>query len=631
MSDAEASRAERTAHRVPALWRWGLPLGFFVAVWVMIASLHADPMGGPPGIAPVESAEFTPEEGGAPTRVSLPHEWWPSERDRLHGTYVIRFDVAAPLDEDWALFVPGLNTRATVRLDERLVPGRAEAESGLASRFWLVPLYRRLQVEWLSAGEHVLELVIGADDPGTGLMGLAYVGPDELLRPSYEARRFLQVSGIQILVIAMVSLGFFLAGLTALRRRDTSYLWFAVVLWVFAFGFWNLLAIESRIPKPPYQWVGAVTMSWLVAAITVFSHRLLGERHPRREGVLGGAALLGSLYFWVTLGTQAFHAAVPIWGTMVLAASLIPAVTVARRHVSAPSVETSAMVAGGLVVFSTGCHDVALVNGAFGPGHDFAIQHGAWTSVALFALIFVKRFVDALNTSEALTAELSERVRQKAAELEAGHARLRVLEREQAVNAERERILAELHDGLGSQLGSTLALVREGKGDVEETAAAIQSALDDMRLMIDSLDDVDGDLGTLLGSLRQRIGRRLERGGISLRWQIQDTPTPAGFGPEAGLHVLRIAQEAMTNILKHARASTITVSTFARGEGQERRVILEIIDDGCGFGAAEGPAGRGVDHMKRRASRIGAELKIESAATGTRVRLDMPAPAAARA
>ena len=627
---ADASVGPAARSRRILLWLVPLGVPALLAAWVM--SLHAQPYGQRAGAEPIRAAYFAvvDESGraGAATPVALPHGWKDTHPAVARGRYTIPFTLDAPgraPASGPALFLPGVNTRAEVRVNGNLL-GSAADVPGLASRHWLVPLYRSIPEALLEPGENRLEIELAVDVPGTGVLSPAYVGDAADLRAAFDLRHFMQVSGIQVLVIAMVSFGAFLGLLSLLRRKDTTYFWFGLGLWMFAFGFWNLLAIETRFPRPPYRWVGAVSMAWMTVVIVVFVHRLLDERHVRLEATLASVVVAGSVFFWLALDSPVFSAVIPFWGAFVLLMGVYASVRVVMRFVRRPDREMALVVTTGVFLFAAGFHDIALVNGAFGLGHDFAIQHAAWAGVGIFAFIFVTRFIDALDTSEALSADLAERVEQKAAEIEASHARLRVFEQERAIAHERERILGEIHDGMGGQLVSALALVRSGEGEREETAEAIQAALDDMRLMIHSLDDVEGDLGMLLGSLRDRIGRRLERSGLRLEWQIGDTPEPADFGPESALQVMRIAQEAITNAIKHAEASTLVVRTTAEAAGAERVVVLEIRDDGGGFDATPTASGRGLSHMSARAERIGGTLEITSGEAGTCVRLLLPAP-----
>jgi signal transduction histidine kinase len=87
-------------------------------------------------------------------------------------------------------------------------------------------------------------------------------------------------------------------------------------------------------------------------------------------------------------------------------------------------------------------------------------------------------------------------------------------------------------------------------------------------------------------------------------------------GPEKMLHILRIVQEAISNTLKHAGATTICVRTGVSG----RRGFIEISDDGCGL-QTQNCAGHGLINIQTRATRIGAELQLSSSDSGTSVKL----------
>ena len=124
-------------------------------------------------------------------------------------------------------------------------------------------------------------------------------------------------------------------------------------------------------------------------------------------------------------------------------------------------------------------------------------------------------------------------------------------------------------------------------------------------------------LATLLGMQRTRLEGNLEEHGQELDWQIHGEPEVPVPGPSQNLHVARIVQEAITNVIKHAKADTITVYA------DEARI--EIADNGRGFDqVASGQIGHGLLGMKRRAQALGVDLTLRSDADGTRVRLDFP-------
>lgn len=93
--------------------------------------------------------------------------------------------------------------------------------------------------------------------------------------------------------------------------------------------------------------------------------------------------------------------------------------------------------------------------------------------------------------------------------------------------------------------------------------------------------------------------------------------------PKRVLQVLRIVQEAITNVVKHAGAHTIVVSTGREDVDGQAQVFVEIRDDGRGM---EGRTrlGRGLANMGRRARGLGGSLAVESGARGTVARLRLP-------
>jgi signal transduction histidine kinase len=265
------------------------------------------------------------------------------------------------------------------------------------------------------------------------------------------------------------------------------------------------------------------------------------------------------------------------------------------------------------------------------PALGWALAVPAPPLLAVIGWVLLRRFVGALRQSEALAADLGRRVDAKRRELEETDARLRVVERARILAEERERIVREMHDGLGSYLVSTLALLDAEADDVPRAAVdrAIRAALADLRLMIGALEPLEGDLAAALAMLRQRMQPQLESAGIRVDWQVSDVAPIHDFGPRRVLQVLRILQEAVTNVLKHGAARSITVRTAAGAP--DGAVAVEITDDGRGLGATRAAAGRGLQHMHERAAAIGATLEVVGSTAGTTVRLRIPVAGALRA
>jgi signal transduction histidine kinase len=237
--------------------------------------------------------------------------------------------------------------------------------------------------------------------------------------------------------------------------------------------------------------------------------------------------------------------------------------------------------------------------------------------------ILLARFLRAYERSEHLNVELEERVREKHAELEREFERARRLESERVLAGERERLMREVHDGIGGQLVSTLAMVESGHASAGEISDALRGALDEMRIVLQSLDPLVEDLPALLGIVRSRIEPRLVPHGLRFEWRVQDLPAMPELGHDGFLHVLRIVQEAITNVVKHAKARVITVSTGRRAGADGREgVFIEVRDDGIGPEDRKG--GRGLSNMRQRAAELHGRLVIRAAVPGTAVELWLP-------
>jgi signal transduction histidine kinase len=140
------------------------------------------------------------------------------------------------------------------------------------------------------------------------------------------------------------------------------------------------------------------------------------------------------------------------------------------------------------------------------------------------------------------------------------------------------------------------------------------------------LDPNTTDLATSLGKLRGRLEPLLGRNGIDLSWDVDDMVDASEFPPEATLHILRIIQEAVTNILRHADADRVDISISASDPDEDRCLRVRVGDNGRGMSTPLTTTGRGISNMNSRAEELGAELRIEGTSSGTRIELRVPIP-----
>jgi signal transduction histidine kinase len=226
-----------------------------------------------------------------------------------------------------------------------------------------------------------------------------------------------------------------------------------------------------------------------------------------------------------------------------------------------------------------------------------------------------------MHAREQNRLELERRVAEKTREIEASHEQLRQAQREQALAEERRRIMADMHDGLGAKLVALLSIAQSGKAQHGEISEGIASALDELRLAVDSVQPVEGDVGVVLGNVRHRMRSVFERAGIRLAWNVSALPRMESLTPERILAIQRIFLEVFSNAIRHSGARKVSVFTM-RVPGAVR-IVIE--DDGRGFDPAESHAGTGLRNLQARATQAGGTLAVESQpGKGTRVTLSLP-------
>jgi len=199
------------------------------------------------------------------------------------------------------------------------------------------------------------------------------------------------------------------------------------------------------------------------------------------------------------------------------------------------------------------------------------------------------------------------------------------VEKQQLLFFVRERLTREMHDGVGGQLVSALSMVERGLANPNEVAETIRRAIDDIRIVIDSVDPTTTDLPTSLGKLRVRLESLLRRNGIDLGWSVEEIPGLDAFPSVATLHVLRIIQEAVTNTLRHAAADRVEVRIRASGD-EPRQLHISVRDDGRGLLMPTSSNGSGINNMQFRTEELGGALRIDGTSSGTRIDLTIPFP-----
>jgi signal transduction histidine kinase len=545
---------------------------------------------------------------------------WSTSRPGVRGRGWYRFEFDAPYNpRDTSVYVPHFNMNLEIWLNGKFLTECGPFD-GANVLCWNFPVQAVLPSGLLREEDNVLDLRLSVSDP-EGELGSVYVGPRDVIAHLYASRFLYHVIFPQMFIAMTLTVILFMLAFWY-SARDTMYLAFAGFVACLGIMMMNMALRELPISLQSWRWVSDRGAGFLGPFLIVCTHGLVEIRRPRVERAAFGwtvAAAVATLF----LSEDLYDATlIPLYAVTLVLCSYAIWVLAHGLRTSRPIRYSVGAI--GLVALGFGIHDVLSVMGRLGPDRLRLLPFSIPVAAGIIAVSLTRRFLITFSRARNLNVELEERVDEKHAELEGNFERMRDLEESRVVGAERERIMREMHDGVGGQLVSILAMVENGRAGPAEIASSLRLSIDDMRMVIDSLDPHVDDLNILLGVFRNRNEARLRTHGLRFRWEVIDLPLVTRFGRHEHLHILRILQEAVTNVIRHANATTIRVRTGMRDDDAGRAgIFLELTDDGIGIGPAD-EAGRGRVNMAQRARMIEAQLRIDATSEGTRLDLWIP-------
>lgn len=600
-----------------------LPLGLFLAApgWadgameLRVGEFVLDERGQPPG-------------ADAPWRAQpLPDAWRVNHPDvardvDARGWYRFRFQVADGFDPLQAVYLPKLGLNAAVYLNGRFV-GDGGGFGEPFGRNWNRPLLFLVPPGLLRAGENTLHVRLLSHPYTQASLNPLFVGPEKALRPRFERAAFLRITLNQAASLLIASMGVLMLILWWQRRQDVAYGYFGVSALLWAAQSTNLYLTEAPLPTAAWEILINGSFQVFSAFLVISLLRFSGA---------GGRPLVPLLWFSVIASpisqalapAEHYLAFTAFWHVFTLLCALATLLFLLRAALRWHNRDAGLMaLAMGMVVLLAG-HDWLMHSQHFWLSRSFdffedvyLLHYSAPLVFLAVGLIMTSRFVHVLNEFEALNNDLEARVQAKHSQLQSTFDRMRDMERDQAAAEERERIYRDLHDDVGAKL---LSLVyRSGTPEVADLA---RSALQDLRDVVSTTQPDNLALEAICADWRAECEQRLRDAGIALDWTQRGEFEGLHLTQPQALNLGRILREAVSNVIKHARAEKAQVRIDADAAG----FSLEIRDDGIGCQGDGGrPPGRGVRNMVMRAGRIGAEFsRHRPKAGGCEIRLRLP-------
>lgn len=459
----------------------------------------------------------------------------------------------------------------------------------------------------------------------------AYAGPFDRMNKAADWEKFQRFDMVWLVVATELMMGAALLVLLPVNRFSrlqgvTGLLLILVGIdaWLTTFGAESL----------PYVWFPLLRYGteYLMLAMAALSVNAFVDWRPREAWAACGCFISVFAILLATMIAGANFATIVPWlDAMTLTLLLgygVVALLRMGRTAPGPAIRVLAIL---LVALASIAFDLFLLP----PPTGFALQASVLAPpLTMFGILFeIALQGHRLNQeAEEARSDLERQVLEQDASLLRSSQLLRHQERLIAIDAERQRLLRDMHDGVGGVLTHLLLDVRENRLTEPEIEQGLQFAVDDLRNMASAIDAGNEPIDEALAMFRERMAGRLARSGIAMDYRCM-LPIPApSLDVRRLLSLYRLLQEGIANAVRHASATRIDLAVTLGDDG----VILVILsDDGMGFepASAIGAAGegRGLANMRRRADQMGGRIEIESApGRGTQLTLAIPTVVAAR-
>ncbi len=456
-------------------------------------------------------------------------------------------------------------------------------------------------------------------------IGTIQIGPFAALSDYADNQSMKRIDGPRAANTAMLVLAGVVLLMWLARKNEETILWLVLSSVFWYIRNYHFFAAYTPIDPTLFRDISYYSIYFSIAASQSFCVVFLNLPHKRLITVcLFASAIALTIGRGIIFRFMGNDSLISLLALGVVIFSLGLMIKDARKRATFDHYTLIGVVCG-MVISSL--HDIGRIsNLAWWDGLGFHSQpYLGFILFVVFSVSVGRRFVGALTQVERLNVDLESRVQDVRQELERSEAARRNLEVLSAVDSERERLMREMHDGIGSNLITALAVAQK-QNESPGTITTLKRAISDLKITVDSLAPLEGDLITLLGNFRHRIEPDLKLAGISSVWRVDPCPPLVWLDAVNALQVLRIIQEAIGNVLSHANATILEIRCAPENLAGANGIQAVVKDNGIGFDLSQTQIrGRGLKNMSARAEALGGKIQIiSSQSEGTSVCLWLP-------
>ena len=525
----------------------------------------------------------------------------------FHGLWARhRVDRAALGNGPLALFTVGTRNQFTIYVNgtEIFRNFATEADDKMS---WYRPYLAPIPQAALRSGINEITVrTVSRDSLGVGRI---VVGPHIIVENHYLWQFFWRITAPMVTSSFMLILGGFTFLLWFVRRQEIEllYLPISITLWFLR----NYQYFAEDVPFHLATFNALTVAATLLTIVFTFAFFVTLYKIPHARRMISALVAFTIPYTFIHwyFSLSNFLIYIP---TLIIVCVII--YFIVRNLMTERSLENFSWLLLMIMMLMFGTYDAFLASsGHAWKGSDFYLSlfNGFFYSLA-FLITFGSRAVRAFSALGTANATLEQRIAETREELAASEAARQTLVVGSAIAGERERLMQEMHDGIGSNLITALAVAEKQKQS-PTTIKTLRRALNDLKITVDSLEPVEGDIVALVGNLRHRMAGDLRDAGLHCKWEVRPCGTLPWLDPTNALHVLRIFQEAIGNVLAHSGASEMRIGCSEVECNGMPGIATYVRDNGCGFEVARNELpGKGLSNMQSRATSLHGVLTCES-------------------
>ncbi len=566
--------------------------------------------------------------------VTLPDIWtqrWPKHS----GVTWYRIDWQAPCHNEHkqaelplALLLTSINMAGSIWINDHLLWADPHQVEPL-SRSWNSPRYLTIPSNVLRPNKtnHLYIRVVGdaLTSPGLGPIEIADI---HTITASYTQANWNQRIIYYLNIIFSITLGMMCACIWLLRRQELAYGWYtlASIFWV---GFIANTLITETVPFAntlDFTKFNIILFLGYTFCFGLFSWRFLNKRFPRVEKTFLNLALLLCVIIWIIPASFAHQILLFVFYTSIIIFSC-NSIFVSYLCVQTRQVELWLLaftLISCLVLSSVSILSLFHLLGNI----SIVLPYTSLVFAIFLSIVLAIRLTQSLQRIEGFNEELNQKI------IEAEHALESTLNNRHQLSIrnnqlkERLNLAHELHDGLGSSIVRSMLEVSNTKQSLsnKQTLSILSLLRNDLRQIIDSFSESHTKLPDnpifWLAPLRNRFIQLFDDMDIKLHWEVDSEWIQAPSALQC-LTLYRVAEEALTNIIKHSQATEVIFRCIIKPEEME----LNIIDNGVGFKVDDimrSGISVGMNSMQQRLERLSARLAISSEPGLTQIIIHSP-------